>query len=150
MPAPCLSRLSILLLAATLCGCASTGDWREDTIFFDRRMAEERLAPKRGQLADLHEQTAAERIRETRLRGNIARTRFSAAADRSEITRLRQQRSTTQAALTSVEADLDSAQTDAAETVELRRRRDELRREVNRLDTLLADLLDVKQQRYPR
>jgi len=137
-------------LMALLCSCASTGDWREDTIFFNPRFAENRLQPKREEIQSLNEETTAEQIQAASLRRTIAMEKASVSATRSEIRRVRKQKAAAEAELATVENALPAAQSEAAEGEQLRARRDQLRREVNRLDTLLADLLEVESQRSKR
>ena len=143
-------RFLFLTGMSMLSGCASTGDWRDDSIFFDPHLADQHLQPKLEQVGELNRQTTAEEIHAARVRRDIGATRAVAAANRSEERRLRARTSSAPADLAAVERELASAELDASEAERLRSQRDALQREVNRLDTLLADLLEVKRQRYPR
>lgn len=111
---PLLSCLSLLFIT----GCAPTGDWNQDTLFFSPRMGIDRLSAMRAEVDHIRDQTTASRqktaVLESRLRQKLASKRATEAehqALRREIEKL--------------EADLAAR-----------------RRELRRIDTENTDLSD--------
>jgi hypothetical protein len=129
-----------------LSGCAATGDWREDTIFFDSRLAEEHLDPKRQELSREQRGATDEQICQATLRQELRGTQRRVAANEGRVRELQRRKRAAEAKLAQVEAALGSSSSggDAAETQRLLEEKRVLRAEVNRLDTLLANILEAR------
>jgi chromosome segregation ATPase len=140
---PCL--LIIILSSACMTGCvAPTGRWQDDSIGFRPELAERELAPKRRELAETQQGAAAEQFRQATLRRQMNQTRGDIASKQRRIEELRKEKAAAESELAQVEADLRLAQADADKTQALVSRRNSLRSEINRLDTLLADILELR------
>lgn len=134
-----------IIVACSLTSCVSpTGRWQDDSLFFSPELAERELAPKRMELAHAQQSAAAEKIRQATLRRQVGQTKSDIGAKQQRIAELRREKAMAESELAQVEADLKLAQADAANTLALVARRNSLRSEINRLDTLLADILELR------
>ncbi|MBL9181170.1 MAG: hypothetical protein JNN17_03455 [Verrucomicrobiaceae bacterium] len=133
-----------LALSVFITSCAMTGDPMEDTIFFSRQMADQRLAQKRYELGQEQRATEAEQIRSRTLNQQISSERAAKQKNDSDAADLRSKIGLAEAELAKAEQDVADAESQGGVDRAAIKRRDDLQAEVNRLTKILHRLLSIE------
>lgn len=133
--------LCLLGIVLFLPSCAApTGDWDEDSIGFDPRLADRRMDGIRNQLNNERQSLAAQRIRQAQLKNELDTTNRSKQNHADEIRRVKNDLARANAELSSIKAQIEQLPPESAETTRLKARVSELLKSIRRLDDLYLSL----------
>lgn len=129
--------LSTSVVALAAAGCAMTGDWNQDSIFFSRELADERLAAERAHVSRLEAELADLEVEIERLQHVVDRARIVLKSRGRELVQYQQRIRRLSGRLEVLQRQV--AQEGAADA-QLTRRQAEARREITDLEREIGDL----------
>lgn len=139
---PVFDWLPLLLILFLLPGCTSTGDWREDSIFFSPRLAEQNLQRKRSELRREQAGTAAAFIEAASRRETLRNLRGSNRASDAEELRLRREIGRVTKEIAALDLRIRERRASGADAADLIEKRDLAQAENERLTALLYRILN--------
>ena len=134
-----MTNLTFRILAISLCitqvGCvAPTGDWDEDSIGFNRRMANRRMAVIDNELVDERRWLAAENIRKIKLRRDIESGKRTRQDKQVQLAKVERDLANARQQLDDVNAKLASLPPEDPEVTTLRAKVSALQKSIRKLD----------------